>query len=365
MATKSLKPYGAITRSQILEAIKRLVTLGITPVVRGHNGWGKTAMEKDLQLAYPNHRLVRMDMTTKEAGDILMPKFKVIDGNDVVSGVPHEELGLHLGGDVILFIDEIFKAKKPLQVALAQLLYEHKLGTHQLSKNSFVVGASNLEDEGFGDQSLGFVYNRISVLELAKPTNESWINDFALPRGLHPTAIASAKEYPAMFADYRQYSKPGDNQYIFDPRAPQAFYVTGRSLERASNILKSLDGMEAEVVTHALANCVGDRAAMDMMAVHELYDKMPRWEEIIKNPTKAKVPESAGACCLLVYTAIQNLDAKNAADWMTYCLRLKKEVQALFASSVLRVSEKAKVISTHKDFLKWGLENQHLYAAQV
>lgn len=361
------KLYGSITRDECKNAILNNAKEGITTIVRGHNGWGKTALLKDLQQALPKHRTILIDMSCLEAGDLTMPKFKVIDGNDVVSAVPHENLGLHLGGDVIVFIDEIFKAKKALQVSLAQFLYEHKLATSQLSKDSVVCGASNLEDEGFGDQSLGFVYNRISIVEMAKPTSDEWVDNYALANGIHPTIIQSAKEYASMFNDYRMYSKPGDNQYIYDPRAPQSFYVTGRSLERASKLLFANDNLPADrknhVLTHLLMHCVGERAAADIMAVNELHAELPAWADIIKNPEKTKVPTSAGACCLLIYTAIGNIEDKSVDPWMKYLQRFKKEAQALFASSILRVESRSRIVSTHKSFLDWATANQYLYKA--
>jgi hypothetical protein len=363
----STKLYGSITRKECKEVILNNAKAGITTIVRGHNGWGKTALTKDLREALPKHRLVLCDMSTKEAGDLTMPKFASVDGNDVVRAIPHEDLGVHLGGDVILFIDEIFKAKKPLQVALAQLLYEHKIGGFQLSPDSIVCGASNLEDEGFGDQSLGFVYNRISIVEMAKPTADEWVDEYALANGIHPTIIQSAKEYPAMFNDFRMYSKPGDNQYIFDPRAPQSFYVTGRSLERASNVLFANENLPADrknhVLTHLLMHCVGERAAADIMAVNELHAELPAWSDIIKNPEKTKVPASAGACCLLIYSAIQNIEDKTVDPWMVYLKRFKKEAQALFVSSILRVDSKSQIVATHNSFVDWAMENQYLYKA--
>lgn len=367
-STNVMKLYRDIPRKEVIEVIKRNATQKITTVVRGHNGYGKTAILNDLKLAYPNHTAVLCDMSTKEAGDMLMPKFQNIEGVDVCAGVPHKDLGLHTKGDVILFLDEIFKCKKALQVSLAQLLYDHKLGDLQLSKNSIILGASNLEDEGFGDQSLGFVYNRIAVIELRKPTGDDWADEYAIPNNLHPTIIQSAKEYAGMFADYRDYTKVGDNQYIFDPRAPLSFYTTGRSLERASKILFALTepskeyptGMSSEVITHALKNIVGDRAAADIMSIHDLHSELPVWKDIIDHPEKATVPKSAGACCLLIYTAIQNLEAKTVSKWMIYLKRHKKEAQALFASTILRTSKSA-VISSNKDFLDWGTENRYLY----
>jgi hypothetical protein len=360
-----MKMYGNIKRSECKSVILANAKAGITTIVRGHNGWGKTALKYDLKKALPKHEVILCDMSTKEAGDLTMPKFATVDGNDVVRAIPHEDLGVHLNKPVILFIDEIFKAKKPLQVALAQLLYEHKIGGFKLTEDSVVCGASNLEEEGFGDLSLAFVYNRISIVEMAKPTPEEWLEEYAIDAKLHPTILASAKEYPSMFDDYRQYSKAGDNQYVFDPRMPLPFYVTGRSLERASKLLYANDDLPADrknhVLTHLLMHCVGDRAAADIMAVNELHAELPTWDEIVKDPKKAKLPASAGARCLLIYSAISNIEQKTIKSWMTYLQRFQKEAQALFCSSILRVKSKSDIVASDNAFLEWAMANQYLY----
>lgn len=362
-AKKATRLYANINRKTVLEVILNNAKVGITTVVRGHNGSGKTALKYDLQCRLPNHRVMVVDMSTKEPGDMLMPKFVVENGKDVVAGVPHKDLGLHEDGPVVVILDEIFKTKKSQQVALAQFLYEHKFGGIALHPDSIVVGFSNLEDEGFGDASLGFVYNRVQIVEMAKPTSDEWVDDFALKFGIHPTIIASAKEYPAMFADYRDYDKPGQNQYIFDPRMPMVGYVTGRSLERASSVLKANADMSREVLTHMLIQLLGERAAMDIMSVHALHEDLPSWESIMKNPAKAKVPTSAGSMCLLIYTAIQRLKKTELKNWMEYLKRMKKEAQALFASSVLHNDRTRDMAGEDKDFQKWVVDNSYLYKA--
>jgi hypothetical protein len=356
--------YGSIKRASVVQAILSNAKRGITTIVRSHNGNSKSAIIHDIKKQLPQHRAITINMSVMEAGDLMMPKFKVLDGKDIVAAVPHEQLGLHIDGPVILFIDEIFKAKKALQVQLAELLYERKLGNFKLSDDSIIFGASNLEDEGFGDQSLGFVYNRIALVEMAKVTGDEWTMEYAIDAGVHPTILAAAKEYPSMFADYRDYSVIGENQYIFDPRQPTTAFVTLRSLERASNMLYGFEesGMSHEDITHCLTNVVGPRAAADVMAVHVLKEELPAWADIIKLGAKAKVPKSAGARCLLIYTAISSIEDKSIKPWMDYAsANLKKEEQALFACSILKVSSKAGLVSTNSNFLKWVTDNSYLY----
>lgn len=356
--------YGSIKRASVVKVIISNAKQGITTVIRSHNGNSKSSIIKDLMKEFPKHRPVLMNFSVMQAGDVVMPKFANIDGVDVVTAVPHEHMGLHFEEPVILFMDEIFKAPKALQVQVAELMYEWSLAGKKLPEGSIVFGASNLEDEGFGDQSLGFVYNRIAVVEMAKVTGEEWVENYAFDNGIHPTIIQSAKEFPAMFHDYRDYTTAGENQYIFDPRMPQTAFVTLRSLERASKMLKGFEevGLATEDITHCLTNVVGPRAAQDIMSVHILHEELPSWEEIVKKGAGAKVPKSAGARCLLIYTAISSIDEKSIKPWMEYASKnLKKEEQALFACTILKVISKAGLVSTHPQFLKWVTNNSYLY----
>lgn len=367
MASKSAAKriaYGSIKRASVVKTIVANSKRGITTVVQSHTGNSKSAIAKDLQKMFPKHGLSIINMALMQPGDLMFPKFTNIEGVDVVRGAPHEQLGLHEERPMIIFVDEIFKAPKALQVQLADLVYERRLGTRQLHKDTIVFAASNLEEEGFGDSSIAFARDRMARVEMSKVTDEEWRMDYALEAGIHPTILEATREFPSMFADYRDYDVPGENQYIFDPRKPLPAFVTLRSLERASNMLYGFEeqGMNVDDITHALVNTVGGRAAADIMSVHVLHEELPSWADIVKLGAKAKVPKSAGARCLLIYTAISSIEEKTVKPWMEYAAaNLKKEEQALFAGSILKVASKSALVSTQKDFLGWVKENNYLY----
>lgn len=373
MATKGaeVRLYGSISLIECLDVVvsraKRSLKTGkpATTVIVGPTGTGKTHYTVErLQAEFPKHTIALGDMSCKEAGDLTMPKFTVMDGVDVVVGVPHADLGLHADKPMIMILDEILKTKKANLVALASLIYEHKFAGRNLHPESFIVGLSNLAGEGFNDASLAFFDRRVKFLECRKFTADEWIDGYAIPKGLHLSIIASAREYPSMFADYRDYTKPGENQYIFDPRvSTTTAFVCGGTLEAASEDLYALEGRPKDVITHSLIGIVGPRAAMDIMGVHELHDQLPDWKDIIAKPETAKIPDSAGALVLLVYKAIQELQAKQVEPWMIYLKRMKKEAQALFASTILKIPSKAPTVSSNTAFIDWATKNKYLYQA--
>ena len=82
-------------------------------IVEGEMGIGKSSILKELARKLPEHIPVYFDCTTKaDAGDVMMPKFKDLDGQDYVSFATNEELGMHLKDQkLIIMIDEVGKNK--------------------------------------------------------------------------------------------------------------------------------------------------------------------------------------------------------------------------------------------------------------
>jgi hypothetical protein len=180
---------------------------------------------------------------------------------------------------------------------------------------------------------------------------------------VHPTILQSVSEYPLMMASYQDFKTPDENIYCFDPRQPSTSFVSPRSLKNASDILHATEGIDADARTHALMGTLGARAAMDIMSMHEIFGQLPSWKEVVAQPTKVRVPDSAGAMCMFVYSAVSNVEKDTVAPLMTYLQRLKKEVQAFFCSTVLR-GPKASIVSADSAFLAWAKNNNYLFKAQ-
>ena len=81
-----------------------------TILVQGHMGTGKSSLLRALGKVLPNHTLCYFDCTTKDLGDITIPQLQTIDEQGYVRYVTNEELGLHLGKDIVLMVDEYGKA---------------------------------------------------------------------------------------------------------------------------------------------------------------------------------------------------------------------------------------------------------------
>ena len=336
-----------------------------TVLAQGDMGTGKSSMLHELDKALPNHRAFYFDCTTKDLGDIMIPKMQELDGQDFVRFATNEELGLHFNGPVIIMIDELGKANPMVQNALLRLMLERKVGSYELHPDSIVFATTNLGAENVGDMLKPHARNRITTVTVKKPGHMDWI-EWGINNGIDHTLLGWVKDNPQIFQSFEDLQNPDDNPYIYHPRSQRAAFVTPRSLESASDWLKLLAGEDDQSITAALMGTIGDRAAMDLMAFVRLAHDLPTMQSIKDSPETAKVPQSASAVCMVVYRTLAAIEKDWVSPWMTYLSRLDMEAQGLFANGV-RAPKYGKqgMIMTNKDFTAWARSRAHLFAADV
>jgi energy-coupling factor transporter ATP-binding protein EcfA2 len=337
-----------------------------TALVQGHMGCGKSSLLRTLSGELPTHTPCYFDCTTKDLGDITLPRIAEAGADAAfVSYATNEELGAHINTPIILMIDEYGKANPAVKNALLRLMLERKIGSYELHPESIVFATTNLGAEGVGDLLPPHARNRITVVTARKPDNMEWI-EYGINNGVDHSLLGWVKDNPQLFHSFEDVQNPDDNPYIFHPRAQRAAFVTPRSLEAASDILKLREYMDDQTVTGALMGTIGDRAAMDLMAFVKLADDLPSFDSIKNNPETAQVPKSAAAICMVVYRTLATIEADWVDAWMIYIDKMDKEAQGLFANGVRAPRYRAQsAVMTNKRFTSWARANGYLFAADV
>ena len=336
-----------------------------TVLVQGPMGSGKSSMLKTLERELPSHKGIYFDGTTKDLGDMAIPKFKDADGNDYVTFATHEELGLHLKDTPLtLMLDELGKSNPMVKNALLRLMQERQFGSYKLHPDSIVFATTNLGSEGLGDTLPAHARNRITIVTLKNPDHMEWI-EWGINNGIDPILLGWVRDNPQVFQSFEDVKDPEENSYIFHPRAAgRTSFVTPRSLEAASDILKLRDFMDDQSVTAALMGTIGDRAAMDMMAYVRLADDLPKLTQIKSDPENAPVPQSVAAQCMVVYRTLSSIERDWLDAWMVYLNRMPKECQGMFANGVRTPNySKQGVVMTHKGFTDWARSHAYLFAS--
>lgn len=348
----------SLTMKQCVSLISAVGT-EVTMLVQGDMGSGKTSLLKEISKA-TGMRGVYFDCTTKDLGDLYIPRFKDVETGDFVSFVPNEEFGLHMDEPIVLMLDELGKNRSILN-GLLRVMQEHSVGSRPLKEGSIVFATTNLGAENVGDMLPPHARNRIGVVRMIKPTYEEWM-DWAAQNGIEPALIVAVREFPDMLASFTDVEDPKDNTYIYDPRdSSRTAFVTPRSLEKASRVLSHRDRLGDEVILPTMIGLLGAKGAHDIMTMVNLGDTLPKYADIATTPDKVKVPTSVGAQIMSALTCMQRVEAEDFTDVFTYVKKLPMEVQALFASQLMRSSSKAVWVSRNKSFTEFAQKNYNLF----
>lgn len=312
-----------------------------TFLLRGAPGVGKSSILKMLARELPDYTACYVDVANLDLGDLGMP---VIDREAMTTSyAPNSRFGIGKGQTkpVLLMLDEMGKASRPVLNMLLPVILEQRLADKGLPNGSIVFGTTNLDTDGVGDNIPAHACNRMTVLDVANPTVDEWLG-WAVNNGVAPEVMAFARDYPQVMERYDLLDGKDKNPYIFNPMTGNTkAFCSPRSLEKASNIIKQRDVL-GESLLAALCGTVGEAAARDLEANVMLADEMPRFTAIMADPAKCKLPSGAGAYFLMAFSLAARVNAENITEVMTYVGRFESfEASTLFLTQL--ASNKAKV----------------------
>ena len=312
-----------VTLSQASTLIR---TVGQTNTVLlcGQPGIGKSSILHGIKEFFPNHFLSYIDAANLDLGDIAMP---VVDREELITEyAPNARFGVgrNQRKPVVMMIDELGKASRPVMNMLLPVILERRIGDLYLPEGSIIFATTNLATDGVGDNIPAHAYNRMTVCDVANPTSDEWLQ-WAGNNGVCPEVMAFAKQTPEIFDCYVDLEKGAKNPYIFNPMAGVVRgFCSPRSLAKASNIIAQRAVLGSAVLP-ALAGTIGEPAARQMEALINLADQLPLFEQIVKAPGTTKVPKGAGALFLLSFMLAGRVTEDSLDAVMEYGERISKE----------------------------------------
>ena len=326
-------------------------------LLRGEPGIGKSSLLKDIAEGL-GYEYAYIDVPNMDLGDIAMP---VIDHETKTTRYyPNARFKVHEGKPVVIMLDEFTKGADPVKNMLHPMLEKAnpRLGDLSLNKNCVVFMTGNLSSDGVGDTLKAHSMNRVVPITVSKPTADEWL-EWAIPRGIEPEVCAWVNRFPQAMASYTD-GDQSDNPYIYNPKKTMGAFVSPRSLETASNIVRTRRDNDPDAVIAALTGALGEAGARDMQAYIEFADQLPTWETIIDSPQTTNVPSKPGACAITVFSAISRVDKDNINPFMKYLERFDAEWQAVFAINIAKTPGKQAIAFSSKSFADWVAKNQDL-----
>lgn len=320
------------------QAANLILTAGAsqTILIRGEPGCGKSTLLQTLKHKLPEYAVSYIDVANLDLGDIAMP---VVDRDAMVTHyAPNARFGVSTGSKkpVLLMLDELGKASRPVMNMLLPLILEHRIGDVPLPTGSIVFATTNLDTDGVQDNIPAHAYNRMTVVRVAKPSADEWIN-WAMDNDVVPEVLTFAKQFPQVFDSYTDLTKHDTNPYIFNPLAGQTrAFVSPRSLA-ASSVFVSNRATLGESVLPALCGTIGEAAARDMDALLSLADSLPTFDAICAAPAKTKIPTSPAALFILMFMLVGRVEADTLDAVMEYVSRVGEqsfEAHTLFIATL-------------------------------
>lgn len=247
-----------------------------------------------------------------------------------------------------LLMDELTAAPRETRNAALQLFLDKRIGDYVLPDDTLIVACGNRAiDRAHCDKLSSALINRVIQVELACPYRE-WIS-YAVGADISPLVIAFIMFRPDLLHSFDAAKWDGNDGF-----------GSPRSWEQVSNILAAV-GPDAQVGPLAEAmihGAIGSGAGTEFCAFLHTHSKLPDVDDMLKNPTKCKMPEDTDIVLALVAALVSRADASNAGAIVQLTNRIPKEFQVLCIKLIYTRSAGNSAITAHPDMVKWIVANR-------
>lgn len=246
-------------------------------------------------------------------------------------------------GRGILLLDEITSASKNVEAAVYQLILDRKLGDYTLPEGWDIVAAGNkITDGAIVNRMSTALKNRFFRIDIESDL-DTWVA-WAFNNKVDNSIIAFLKYRPALLNEFE-----GDH---FNPNADA--FATQRSWTKLSNFLPHVP---PRLIQQACLGMVGEAAATEYMGFRLTTADLPTFEELMANPSTARLPSNISAQFGVATMIIANVTTSNIGQVLTYLERLPAELTVM----VLKQATKLKpMLAATKSFTAWSVKNQDL-----
>jgi hypothetical protein len=205
------------------------------------------------------------------------------------------------GAEGIIAFDELSDASRPLQSCIYRVILDRQIGDYKLPEGWWPMAAGNRREDRAAAQSLSTALaNRFAHIQI-RPDVEAWAL-WANTANIDPYLIG--------FLKYRQdllHSMEGANLLAFP---------TPRSWEMSSPFFQR----PPEQRLRLLSCTVGEGAAMEVETFFKTLE-LPDFDDILKNPGRAMIPQEPGSRYALSSLLSRKLTSDNFSKILKYVER--------------------------------------------
>jgi hypothetical protein len=342
----------------INECARALITSGhlTTIYISGEPGIGKTSLLRLMQ--------ERMG----DAYDYIYLDIPAMDQSDMFMRIPDRDskkleqyftslFDTTNGKPKVVCVDEFSKGANMTRLLMTRFLLEQTLGDWKLPAGSKVFATGNNTSDGVGDTLRGHEGNRITHINMRKPTPAELIA-YGFEKGWSDITLSWIATNPTAFASYRDGDQDA-NTMIFNPRRAggNISFVTPRSVEKADTAIIKNRAVLGETLTLAmLAGTIGLTAALKMVSYFKLEKEVTKFEDIVADPVNAMISAHPAVLFQTMFNTISGiLTQDDLSACITYFKRSKSdELMGLYMTLLHRNKKAGRLAASNAECKNWA-----------
>lgn len=262
-------------------------------------------------------------------------------------------------------LEELLCASSETLKAGLQLLLEGRIGEYECPPDTFIMGSGNrIEDYADVEDLAAPVADRLMIVTL-ELCLESW-----LTWAMEPKNNIDAR-LPAFlyFFPHLLHNMPVNGENSHEDWDGKSQFATPRSWAFVSRFLKAGgEELSARPRMAGLKGLVGTAATTQLELFLQAEKTLPDREELVRHPSRAKIPEGMAACACVCQGIAASMNADNCKAYMTYLNRLAKELgkngkngEEFLASALQWAHKSNSDVLTYPDFIDVIMERPGLF----
>jgi hypothetical protein len=331
-----------ISASAMVDALNSVLVAGLTPMIVGSPGIGKSDITKSLAKM---HNLKLIDMRLAQSDPTDLNGFPTLqqDGTRMDYAPPMtfplaelDEVPTGFDG-WLLFLDEINAAPPSIQAAAYKLILDRQIGKHDLHKNVAIVCAGNKStDKAIVNRLSTAMQSRMIHLNLMVDSG-SWL-EWANTHGIDHRIISFIKYRPELL-------------HKFNPNHADDTFASPRTWEFLSKIIA---GKEKFTRTdHAvMVGTVGEGPATEFRAYCSVYKDLPTIEEMLESPKLVNIPKEPGHQYAMTTLISHNANDHTIQPLMIIIKKLPVEFQVVVLKDIYALVPELKENKIIKDWIE-------------
>lgn len=213
----------------------------------------------------------------------------------------------------LIILDELPQSTTAVQNIMAQMVNEHRVGSHHLPLNCYMVAAGNRSSDKAGTHTIP-THLRDRMLFLTVDADVEDTLAYFNKVGVSETVCAYLRHRP-------------DFLHVFDRDADAC--PSPRSWERVGTILDF--PVDAMCMAYSLEGQVGKTASADFHAFLKVVSRMPDIDAIIRDPANSEIPTDPALKHAVCAALARRMTDRNAGNIAAYLKRIPQKEFSAFA----------------------------------